>query len=343
MGEDINEQFTHEELVTLGEVPAEPQQEAPVEASEAPKEEAKVEEKAETTEVPETEQAAKEETESATDRQEETKEEEEETPKVQKRIDRLTWERKETERKLDLLKRLGPERYFEVYPDERPADAKPVQQPVRTDRVLSFSEAQQLRVNGGTYNGRTLAEVYTEDPTMAFDMYLDLRDKQKYAIDQANMSQVKLREESEKEITTFTRSLSKEMFEKELETLSEEDSQRIETVISDVLSWMEKTGRGGGRIEDAYFLMHKENLLKNAKSEGAKSLAKNLQKGSVSTVKGQKDGKAAKTGYEAYESMTENQMRATVNSMTDKQYKDFVNKAPQSLKAKFPKVDWSPI
>jgi hypothetical protein len=70
---------------------------------------------------------------------------------------------------------------------------------------------------------------------------------------------------------------------------------------------------------------------------------KNLKQGSVSTVKGQKDGAAKKTGYEAYEGMSDNQFRATINSMTDKTYRDFINKAPQSLKEKFPKVDWAPL
>ena len=208
MGEDINSQFSQEELVILGEVeaPQEAKEGAVSEAQEQPKEEAKGEPEgeAEATEekAPEpTEQAAEEKTESATGGKEESQEDEEETEqtKVQKRINQLTWERKETERKLDLLKRLGPERYFEVYPEERPKDAdkRPeTSQSIQTDRVLSFSEAQHLRVQGGTYNGLTLAEVYQQDPTMAFDMYLDLRDRQKTAVDNAKMSHARLREES---------------------------------------------------------------------------------------------------------------------------------------------------
>ena len=133
------------------------------------------------------------------------------------------------------------------------------------------------------------------------------------------------------------------MFDKDLSQLTEEDSKRVEDVISDVLTWMEKTGRGGGRIDDAYFIMHKENLIKSAKSEGARSLVKNLKAGSVSNVHARKDGKASRTGYEAYEGMSENQMRSAISSMSDKSFKDFVNKAPQSLKTKFPKVDWTPI
>jgi hypothetical protein len=341
---DINEQFTKEELVTLGEVEAEPSKEAPEEAKEPEKAEATEEKGSAEVKEPETEQAA-EPTESATEGKEETQEDEEdltEPVKVQKRINKLTWERRETERKLDLLKRLGPDKYFEVYPDEKPKDSPPPQT-AKVDRVLSFSEALNLRVNGGTYDGKTLAEVYQENPVIATDMYIDLRDKQRDAIAQANMSQVKLREESEKEITTFSRTLSKEMFEKDFETLTEDDGKRIEVVIADVLDWMEKTGRGGGRIEDAYFLMNKENLIKNAKSDGAKSLVKNLKQGSVASVKGQKDGAAKKTGYEAYDGMSDNQFRATINSMTDKTYRDFINKAPQSLKEKFPKVDWAPL
>jgi hypothetical protein len=105
---------------------------------------------------------------------------------------------------------------------------------------------------------------------------------------------------------------------------------------------MHKTHRGGGVIADAYWLMNKEGLLKGAAEKAAAKTNKNLtdRKGPASIDTG-KGGEIKETGFEAYEKMTEEQLTAKIDAMTDKETAKFFKDAPDSLRKKYPSIPWT--
>ena len=82
---------------------------------------------------------------------------------------------------------------------------------------------------------------------------------------------------------------------------------------------MGETGRGGGNIADAYFLMNKEKLLSNAAEKGVKSLIDTSSKG-VQTVNSKKDIEE-KSGYDKFTDYTANQLADYMDNLTDKEKK----------------------
>lgn len=337
MGDDINEEFTAEELEILGE--AEPQDEGP-ETPETDEEAAGEAEGQET----ETEQSTDDETEAGEAEEESEEEAEEQGPVPQDRFNQVYGRAKETERKLDLLKRLGPEEYYKVYPDERPADSggdKPgegdvTEQPA--NRVPTFSECQSMTIQGGAYDGQTLGDLYRTDPMAATDMYLAYRDEQRDAIAAKAADEEKVKQEAAAEIDAFESKLAVEMFGKEKAQLGTDESKKIEAAVDSIQSWMQEQDGWGYKLEHAWLIMNHEKLLAGAKSEGAKAFANQLKGGSTPSVRANRGSGGKKTGFEAYEQMSRNELAATIEGMSDSQFAAFEAKAPQSLKDKYPDI-----
>jgi hypothetical protein len=320
-------EFTKEELEILGEDTGEEEEPASGEAGEEE-------------EPGEGEAGEEEEGESGEDA------EEEETAVPQSRFDEVYGQAKESQRKLDLLQRLGPDEYYKIYPDEKPktegsrgAEKTTITEPVQ-DRVLSFQESQAMIIDGGEHHGQTLGELYKENPIAAQDIYLNYRDEQRAAIEQKKASAATQKQVIETELNEFSGGIAKQMFEKELDALSDGEAKKVDEVITSVMDWMEKSGRFHYKLEDAFMIMNKDDLLAGAKSDGAKALIKQLKVGSTPSVKANKGSGGKKTGYEAYGSMSRDELAAKVDDMSDAEFVTFSNKAPQSLKDKFGDIPW---
>lgn len=274
--------------------------------------------------------------------QQDTDEQEHENLVPQSRVDEITRARKEAEEKLSLL-RTDPEEYYRQYPDERPPE-KPQEKDY--EKALP-NDPSKLVVEGGMYHGfdltpyhgLTLGELYQQNPALAAAVqqnYLrDIELEQQKEVEQKR----RYAEESEREITAFMGRLAGEMFQKDASALSAEESEKIDGIIGQTIEWGTKTGRGAGILEDMYYLMNRENDLKKAKAQGAKSLVDSVTRTGARTVSSGGDGGEA-TGFERYESMTADQLADALDTMDDSEVAKFFREAPASLKRKHPTIPW---
>jgi hypothetical protein len=355
-GDYKEDTFTDEEKAALGEAEAapdaekaEPEEKGPdtpdeSKGEETPKEEAKTEPAAEPTAE---EQAAAEDQgfRIETDEKGHTYIIDDDGTKIPpKRFREVYREAKEGERtkeKFDLFKKLGPEGYYQAFPDERP-EAPPEPAP-RREMIPPGTDIGALIVKqpNGPYDGMTLRDVYQQDPVFATNLQTDFLLKQREAEDQRRGEAGRVKQEAATEIETFAESVAQEVFGKSAKGLAKDEEAKVTDTIQQVIEWMHKTHRGGGNINDAYFLMNKEGLLKGAANKAAAKTIKDLQNrqgpASIDTGKG---GEAKETGFEAMEKMTEEQLTAKIDKMSDKDASKFFKTAPKALRAKYPGLPW---
>lgn len=275
--------------------------------------------------------------------EEEESGEEEEIPKVQRRINELVGKAGEAERKLELYKTLGPEGYYKMYPAEKPEEFKGAEPAVsrHQGKVLSFTEAANMKVIGGAYDGQTLAEVKAENPEDALDLYLDWRDQQKEIINQTRVKDESLKQEVDKELTDFGNNLAKDLFGKKArDELDNTQTKKVESIISGILDWMQETDRFNYKLEDAYFILNKDDLINGAKGQAVSAMISKLKENSGPVVEAKKGSSQAKTGYEAAENMSSDELAEKISTMADSEFERFRKNAPQSLKVKFPSMAW---
>jgi len=259
----------------------------------------------------------------------ETEDDDDGDPVPYKRFSKVYGEMKTTTEKFDLFKRLGPDDYYNVYPDEKPEEVKEV-----PEAPVSISEAANMVINGGPYDGKTLGQVAETDPLSAMAMYDEYRADQRKQIEDDN----RLKTESETEETNFKSEQAKELFNREYSNLTAIEQGKIDGVISSALGWMESTGRGGGNLFDAHYLMNREAELSAAKGTAAASAVEAIGKGAVQSISGRKGD--VQTGLGAYVNLTRDQLADKLEAMSESERSTFYEKAPANLKAKFPDLPW---
>jgi len=247
------------------------------------------------------------------------------------RFNKVYGKMKTFEEKLELL-RNNPEEYRKRYPEEfQKAETR------ETPKHIPLSEAAKLRVVGGPYAGRTLAEVLEADVVAGLDMYDAF--KQNQAAEQTKRQSAI--EQSQRELADFEVSLSKEMFGKANDKLTGEERAQVKGIVGQVLDWMTETGRGGGRVEDAYFLMNKDNLISKARGAAARRVVEDIAKGGVSQLSTGTDDRGGKTGFSALEGMTEDQIMRRLEKMPDAEYRQFLKEASPSFRKRFPDLPYA--
>ena len=263
-------------------------------------------------------------------------------PKRFREVYREAKEGERTKEKLDLFKKLGPQGYYQAFPDERPET--PAQPEPRREIIPPGADIGALIVQqpNGPYDGMTLRDVYQQDPVFATNLQTDFLLKQREAEDQRRGEAGRVRNEAATEIETFAESVAQETFGKAAKGLSKDEEAKIVGTIQTVLDWMHATHRGGGNISDAYFLMNKEGLLKGAANKAAAKTLKDLQErsGPASIDTGQ-GGEAKETGFEGVEKMTEEALTKKIDGMNDKETAKFFKEAPDSLRKKYPSLPWT--
>jgi hypothetical protein len=244
-----------------------------------------------------------------------------------------------TKEKFDLFKRLGPEAYYQAFPEEKPAEAA-AQQPAEEIRQRSTPDVDTgglvVQQPGGSYDGMTLREVFDVDPVFATRLQTEYLWQQRE--DQARQASemTRLQSESKAEIETFAGNIAKELFDKEPASLSKDEELKIAKTIQDVLDFMKTTHRGGGFIHDAYQLMTMDKKLSEARNKTAANVVDSLRKAPVGHI----GGGPSQTAANDYEGMTEGQLSETVGNMTDAEKVTFYAKATPALRRKFPSWPW---
>jgi hypothetical protein len=245
----------------------------------------------------------------------------------------------EKDQKFNLFRELGPEKYYEVYPDEKPAGWKPPEKPKETP-ADAMPALGNMIVKGGPHEGKTLNEVWQEDPAFASYLQTTHLNAERDRTETEKQTQERIRQESENEVNAFSGQLAKDLFGKESDKLSPKEEKKIGETIQSVLDWMAKTRRGGGMLADSYFLMNKDGILADARAKGGKEAIESLSRKpvvpSVNT-----GGGAAVLPFSGYEEMSADQLAVEFEKMGDAGAMKFLKEAPASLRAKHPGLPWS--
>ncbi len=316
-------ELTPEDLEALGEA-EEPTGELSTETEEGTETEETTEETEESEETTETEE---------TETETETEEQAAENMIPQSAFDERSSEMKQ---KIHLLK-TDPEEFYRRYPDEERPEPATNESAPQTDGMVDLGS---MPVKGGQYDGKTLNEVYQENPAEATRMQTEYIEKARAEEQRLLDQRTQLLAEAEKEVAEFQGSLSSELFEKPFSDLSPAEISEVEKVHSGVLEWMEKTGRGGGIMADAYYLMNRESNDKKAAAKGAESLIEQTNRGKVKVITSDTDP-GELTGYDAFESMSEDQLEGSMDDMSEGDYNKFLKEAPKSLRKKHPDLPWA--
>jgi hypothetical protein len=241
----------------------------------------------------------------------------------------------ETNRKLNLLKELGAEKFFDLYPDERPANYAP---PVKTEAAAAVSDEDfnTMIVNGGKYNGWALGDVAKEDPLAASLMLNNYLESNRAVKEKESKRQADFQQNFEQERNQFCYNRAKELFNKSDNFTDAEKTQAVK-VYEDLSKWMIANKKSHYNMEDAYALMNKDQIIASKIAEASKAAIDKMTKpGAKSIGSISSDGK--ETGFESYMTMTEDQLSDVIDKMTDKEFKAFLKDAPKELRDKHPGI-----
>lgn len=246
----------------------------------------------------------------------------------------------EIENKFKLFRTVGPEKYYSMFPNEAPAGGYKPPAPTRIpaqpdplDLVAQYPDPSHQ------YHGMTLRDIYNVDAAEGRRLERGWEQVQRTAERTEAERRQSLIRESEEEINTFTADFAREHYGKEAKELSAQQETEISKVIQDTLDWMKKTGRGGGVLADAYFVMNREQILEGERKKAGKKALEALKQPSIPSIGG--GGRASAGSMSAYESMSADQLAEAIANMEDRAALAFLKNAPETLKAKYPGIPWS--
>jgi len=250
----------------------------------------------------------------------------------------------ELETKFEQFKRIGPDNYYKLYPDEKPQDYTPAADKGNgKDRQAEDSDTRMFEIEGGKYDGMKFGDVFDRDPRAAYqiDPYYarQLDDKRMESERSAQATQQQLRAESEREISDFSNERSAELYGKGLKDLDAKEQAEISKMIADTLDWSEKTGRALGNLKDAYILKNLDKILAGEKSRAARGLFKTLTSAGAPSIGGSKS-KGDNGGYDHLANLDANQVAAEMGRWSDRKQVDFLTKAPKRFREKFPDLPY---
>jgi uncharacterized protein YfbU (UPF0304 family) len=254
-------------------------------------------------------------------------------------------EAEQLKQKHDLL-RTNPEAYYQQYPYERPQtyqqnrnyeQQRPQHVSNDYDRQLDPSHIANLTVTGGQYEGMTLAEVYNVDPVYAARMQNDYE----WNIRDARSKEQAYIEEGQKnaqvEIDNFKKILSVDMFGSNTNEVDREQDALMDKEIQNIIGVMET--RGIKNLEDAYFIMNKDEILKRERQRGLKGVVDKVSNNNgVKSVS--MGGTGVKNSSNDYANMDDGALEDAIDNMSDSELNEFLRTAPASLRRKHPGMPW---
>lgn len=250
--------------------------------------------------------------------------------------------------KMNLLKTLGPDKYYELYPDERPQGAAgtPATQtttaPPPGDRVPMMSECLDFAIQGGQYDGCTLRQLMESgDPVhqaAAYDHYNAFAESKRSEINEAKTRETQTKEQIEQEHTAFVEGRAQDLFGKAASELSAKEQRQIADLTNTLLDRMESGELKTYDLNTAYELATLNDRIKDAAGKSVKAIVEAMRKaGGVTHPETKTDG-SRKTGYEPYLSYSDAQLADHLESLSEEGCQRFWEKAPKALRRKFPKA-----
>ncbi len=257
--------------------------------------------------------------------------------KTHAEVDSATKTAEEINRKYNLLKELGTDKYYELYPDEKPASYQP---PVtrKEDPVQPMEDFNTMIVTGGKYDGWQLGDVAKEDPIAASVMLNNYLEGKRAVVEQETRRKADFERGFEQERADFCYSRAKELFNKS-DNYSDEEKAKVVKIYEDLSKWMIANKKSHYNMEDAYALMNKDKIIASKVAEASKAAIEKASQPGVKSI-GSVSSDGAQTGFESYLTMTEDQLADVIDKMSDKDQRKFYKEAPAALKAKYPSLPW---
>lgn len=249
-------------------------------------------------------------------------------------------EAEETKHKLNLFKQLGADKYYEIYPQEKPADFQPTSKPAPTKK-LDIDDFRTVTVQGGEYDGLTLGEVAKEDPLAAqviLNNHLNAIAAEEAKVEAEKAAVIR---DTQLEQEAFVVSLAKQKFGKsgQVTDYTPEEQAEIAREYNALTAWMAQNNKIIYRLEDAYRIMNHDKIIHSEKLKAAEAALKDATKNKIPAIGGG-DGMTHITGYEAYLKMSSDALAGVIDKMTDADQRTFYAKAPKELKEKYPSLPW---
>jgi hypothetical protein len=258
-----------------------------------------------------------------------------------KEAETLRQENEELKTKQTLIKQLGQEEYFKLYPEEAPEGWKP-QEPkkVVATQIPEGFNVLDLNVTGGAYDGHTLREVMQIDPDEGTRMLNAWKDNQHAEIRKQEETAAKDVQRRANDAGQFEVTMAKELFGVEdTKSLTKEQGTKIVLLGQQVLDWQIKNDRLGLTFNEAYFLMNREGLIKTAGEKGAANALKGLQRTGPPSIDAGNGG-ATVSEWDTVSRMSIEDLDKHIDSLDDKGLTKFLKEAPASIRAKHPMIDW---
>ena len=265
--------------------------------------------------------------------------------KVYGEREQLRREKEEVAQKMNLLRTLGPDRYYELYPDERPQGSggpEPTAQPGATGGELpTMQQCLNMTIQGGPYDGYTLAQLYGSDDlthrAAAQDIYQNFRDQRVREVSESQAKEAEARTRVETEHNSFVDQRAQEFYGKGAANLTASERGQIQTIVNTLLDRMESGELRTYDLTTAYKLATFDDAIKDAKGKSVKALVESMRKATSATKPdGKPSGTAKASGYDGYMSYTPDQMFKHLDRMTTPERIAFWKKAPDGLKNRFP-------
>lgn len=198
------------------------------------------------------------------------------------------------------------------------------------------------------YNGMKFSAVYAANPNDAYA--IDMHHAQQHALDLRDAQNAEAAEKSKhddwvkQELSGFSDKRAAELYDgKKYSELNTAEQASVTSLQGKVLDWMKETGRGGDSIEDAYFLMEKDNIISRAKESGASDLADKARKGaSVRVQAGGGNGSGDKVDgtWKSLLSASASQVEDHIDGLSGAALDKFLKDAPKAFRKKYPALPY---
>lgn len=249
-------------------------------------------------------------------------------------------ENEQLKEKQTLFKTVGPDKFYELYPDEAPQGYTPPVQKVTTPAPEGFNVLNMV-VNGGQYSGMTLREVMQIDPEDGTRMLNEWKDSQYAEVRKQEETVTRTKKEQTEDAESFLAARIEELYGTDAAKKPTSEQLTKATLIGqEVIEWQKKTGRLNLKWDDAFKLMRHDDLIKKAREEGASGTFKGLQKAGPVSINTGNGGDVKPSGWEEVAAMTEKALERHIESLNDVSYKKFFKEAPASIRAKHPGMPW---
>lgn len=252
----------------------------------------------------------------------------------------------EAARRLELIKEIGPEEYFKIYPDEAPQGGTENQgggqeqpnpgQENAGDPMMGLGDSA---ITGGYYDGWTLNQVFEVDATAATLLLMNHLNGIQTQADAERAAVERYNQEAETEATQLSNTLAQEIGGKDYATLKPEDQKKVDTEVLATVEWMKRENKTHFNLADAYYLKNRDDILKKARMAGAKETIASITRPTVPSIK-VGTGTPQPAGS-AFDDMGDDELAATIDAMSERQYGAFLRNASATLRQRLPDLPWA--